>query len=282
MCQVNIHMFSLQGFTVTVKRYYVLICRVKTTLQGETKAKLPSTALLMTSLFHFFPCCKPECTDGPEPHVDTNNGKGDKGQWQKGQLMRAGSGQITCKYNSNASTCRTRRKGFWLHMVTLIPGALCQWELLEQNVRCECWHHEVNVQVLTTETEISISSHSDYICSLTFHSSGHVDNAFTDYLRLYLCADRIKYLPPIFRTSFKCVPYAPWCLDKTCLFCTSCAQSTRMSIFNLMGAIILRGQPQQRSSLMLPRLVKWESRITSLWCCTDQVVHLVPWLGHHS
>lgn len=96
MCQVNIHMFSLQGFTLTVKRYYVLICRVKTILQGETKAKLPSTALLVTFFFHFFffPVENQSAQMGRNPTWtqimgEATKGNGKKGSWWERVMGRS-------------------------------------------------------------------------------------------------------------------------------------------------------------------------------------------------
>lgn len=162
-----------------------------------------------------------------------------------------------------------------------VPGALYGWEKFQSQM------FNVNIDIIMLmliywwASDKLVSAH---IRTLIFWIFTRAVKLIKHLQKVKDCLHALTRLNIYFPSSifFQPSPIRTSVHLKSCLFCILCAQWTRMSIFNLMVAIILRGQLQQRSSQMLPRLVKWESRITCTWCCTDQVVHLVPQLGHHS
>lgn len=84
MCPINIHM--VQCSAPSWQRTNNICKRWKADWSWSRFSQEITTHCLS---FLFFYCCKQECTDGPKPHMERNNGRGDEGQWQKGQLMRA-------------------------------------------------------------------------------------------------------------------------------------------------------------------------------------------------
>lgn len=167
-----------------------------------------------------------------------------------------GRQQITCKYNSNAWSLQWEPG-----LVEHDKGTEGIWPWAFYVTRAPWWNIWQHLILDMLDSKLCLGGHLD----LDF---GHRMIGHSQTIKIVFTYWEIQYPSPI-QLPFKTAPYAPRSLYKICLFCTLCAQSTKAGIFNLMGAIIPRGQPPQRSSQTLPQLAKWESRITCIWWCTD-------------